>query len=891
MAVYNALQPLTQVADLPEYMKPTWFRKKNGQNTMFGDVFNVAVPALATIGGGLIGGPLGASIGKVAGQAAVGAINRGQASNARHDGSEMAEAQIDNDLSTDLSRANVASSLAGMVNITPGKAAVPGVGTPTAQSVNPAADGSGLGQGVLDVTGMSGYNQAKADLVNQFTEPSTSMQPATPFKVSLNPTDPSLLPGLIQQGVNGFAPRKKVGGGFGTSYQKFADGGIIEPLAPRPFQDNAAARAAKFGRILNNRIDDGVEAAPLISDASNQANAAGTGYVKNWLNSRGYGQYADNLPAPVILPEQEFKKRYGLLAGGSNDLQDDGSTVSYLRDGMGADFIRTAATEETAHAAQRAMANVPEVQQTKDLINSRINIQPGLAPETAAYLGDWREADARLFRMREAVGQDPNKRFSRLGWMFKTLFNKPQAYKDLQQVMSKKDIFKSLNDTFAEGGKVGTDYHRYNPLDKVSEDLLIFNPSTGKMHGALRFGERIYDQEATDHIDSKVKTLKLTPSKDGFYELGKFVFDETLTHKDHKGVQRFADGGKTQKPSEKVKSLQAELKKVGYYKGEENGIYSDDLETAIGHWNATARLTGKGGHAGIELIRGADNSIEDFKIHPSTGQFMADQYKKDKWEPEILLDNPPAAPESTAKPAPAPVTATPSGPSILNTPVAKAKAETPVGTAYDWLSPGNIADAARTIVGYTQANRDLPENPINADYLKLVGQAKGQAGQGLGPASKMLFNNQIDDSRSLGIEAIRRTSGGGGSGGATLAALGNVNDATTNAALKLAAADEQAQLVNQSKYANLLGGQIDMEQQRFGMAYNAALANKQAGINLAQQGLQSIQNRYDVWNLYDNPNSSLAKFAARQQANQAAAQAATERAYTGIGQLLTNTVK
>lgn len=210
-------------------------------------------------------------------------------------------------------------------------------------------------------------------------------------------------------------------------------------------------------------------------------------------------------------------------------------------------------------------------------------------------------------------------------------------------------------------------------------------------------------------------------------------------------------------------------------------------------------------------------------------------------------------------------------------------------TKYNWLSPGNIADAARTYLGYRQATRPLPENPINPDYLKLVSEAKVQAGEGLGPASRQLYNNQIDDSRSLGIDYLRNTTGGGGSAGAAIAGLDRINNEASDAALKLAAANEQAGIYQQNRYQSLLGGLIDQQQQRFGMGYNAALANKQAGLTLAQQGLAGIQNRYNVWNLYDNPKSPLARHTALQVLNMDADNRTTKTNYLNTGKLLTNT--
>lgn len=649
MAVYNYLQPLTQVADLPQYQKPTWFRKKTGESTFFGDVFNTAVPALTTVAGTLLGGPLGTAIGQAAGQGIVGAVNRSESKHARLNGATDAQNQIDNDLAPDMARAGVVGSLAGLLNVNTGTPATPGTPT-TAQVVNPQADVAGLGAGALDVTGMSGYQQAKNNLVNQFNQPDKA---ATGWQAKLGPIDPSTLPGMVQNAVVGFGKRGRTSPAFTSSYQTFAEGG---------------------------------------------------------------------------------------------------------------------------------------------------------KSDTATYL-------------------------------------------------------------------------RYPDADKKTEDLLLVDKMTGKLHGAMRYGERIFDQKATDHIDKSVLTLKLSPSEDGFYQLGKFIFDETLTHKDHQPVQTFAEGGKPS-PVNPIRQLQQLLAFNNAYTGPIHGKLDKSTLDAVYAYNKRQK-----NNPDAQISIGKDDNDNSYLVSLPTNEGL----------PLETASNDPSSfgtytiEKSTKTPSPLAPIVTPSAPATapLSTPTAPAVQKP--GSAYNWLSPGNIADAARTFVGYTQASRDLPENPINPDYLKLVAGAKDQSTQGMGPASRQLFNNQISDSRSLGLDALRKVTGGGGSAGAVIAGLGSVNNATTDAALKLAAADEQTNLYNQQKYTYLLGGLIDQQQQRFGMGYNAALLNKQQGLNLATQGLSGIQNRYDVWNLYDNPNSALAKYAALQNENTAADTQATKNNYLSIGKILSNT--
>ncbi|HEY0109224.1 MAG TPA: hypothetical protein VGB67_06310, partial [Fibrella sp.] len=449
------------------------------------------------------------------------------------------------------------------------------------------------------------------------------------------------------------------------------------------------------------------------------------------------------------------------------------------------------------------------------------------------------------------------------------------GFTGVKRAMGRRNVFQSLNDTFFDGGMANPkrrDYRPYADHDKTSEDILMFDKTTGKQIGQMRYKERIYDQKASKTIEDTVTTLHMNPTKEGYAWLGKFVADETKTHKDFR--QNFAVGGAPEDPKVKaVKEIQQKMKDAGVYTGPIDGVLSASLKPAIEKWNAlptTKRDTRivMGEDETGNLVDAEFRGSEETSVNTTSSAQITDGgmnasfvYEKEKKKPAPTtpartnfmpetdtVGTLPAPPEAKVPAAKTPGTNWEPDRSTVVDAVTK-----PAG--YNWLSMGNVADAARAFVGYQQASRPLPENPINADYLALVGEAKGRRNDGLGPATRKLYKDQIDDNRSLQIDAVRRATGGGGSAGAVMGGLTNINDATSTAALKLAAADEQASLINQSRYQQLLGGQVDMEQQRYAQTYNAGLLNRQAGMNLAQQGLQGIQDRYDVWNLYDRPGS------------------------------------
>lgn len=736
MAIYDYLQPLTQVADLPQFQKPTWFRKRNGESTFFGDAIKTAVPVLTTIAGTALGGPLGSAAGQALGQGIVAGMNRRDAKEARLQGATDALNTIEDDLAPEMARAGLLSNLSSLVKIVPGSEGLSDDRLNKLQSVNPTPDSGALNTGILD---MSSLQDGKNQLINGL---STTSEPTAAKLELLKPTG-DMLPTAIQQAIVGFSRHPRYGGFRNSSYQIFADGGLSLPEA---------------------------------------------------------------------------------------------------------------------------------------------------------------------------------------------------------------------------------DYRQYLDSDKTSEDLISFDIKTGRPVHLSRYGERIYDQKATDTIDRAIKLLQDNPSPEGFSRLGRFVFNETLTHQDHR--QAFAEGGKLMPQSwagdppayqgislnEAFERAKASRSPIFTLDGKQ--YRAIDLDPTAGSW-ATPPVPKPPVQSELERYRQSvfyqnrnrptptptpgtvlaptplPTPPPPVSFHsarpvpsrrpvkttpivapttPQTGTYTVQAgdtlneivAKVGGIRPDIMRWNGLANPDNiqvgqvlnledprTMIPTPNPISRRPSNlsgnalsPSRVNPIKPIPVTVSPPQPSYNWLTPGNIADAARAFVGYSQASRPLPENPINPDYLKLLADAKVQQYQGLGPAGRQLFNSQMADSRSLGIDAIRRTAGGGGNAASVLGALEQVNSATTDAALKLAATDEQARQYNQNRYQNLLGGLMDQQQQRFGRAYNAALTSKQAGLNLAQQGLQSIQDRTDFYKAYLDPASPYARLYDSLGKKEASDQTTIRTNYTNIGRLL-----
>ena len=835
MALFNSSTPLSQYADIPDLLPyATTLTTRSGKATGVKKALDWLLPAAGAVVGTVLAPGIGTQLGATLGASATSAMNRNERRKAVDLGADDALKNIDGSFKSTLAAGSMVNLAASFVPKIPGAAAA----TPAMQSVNPAAGSSGvLGEGAMQATGMTDYRT----MLNGFQDDLARAGQAT--QTTMTP---------VRQKDNSLA-----------GLTLFADGGLATPelLAIKPYNDNASARRARLGRMLNNRIDDGVDTMPVVSSEATQAVADGTSYVQNWMDNRGYTEYANSFPTPQVMAEAPFKAQFGFTAGGANVVNLDGSTTSYLRDGMNPDLTRTAAVEETTHAAQRVLANTPEMQQSMDLLASRIHTD-GLRPDQAAYLGKPEEAGARLMRMREEIGQDPNKRFNRLGWMFKTLFHKPEAFKDLRQVMSRGDIFRSLNDTFKEGGKAGTDYRRYL-ADDPTEDLLMIDKTTGKVFGAMRYGERIYDQTATDTIDKAVESLRMKPTKDKFAWLGKFIHDETLTHKDQ--VAKFKDGGKPEKPNENILFVQKELKKMGYYTGEADGVFTNNLNQAITHWNNAARLTGPTGHGRIEIIRGDYDSVNDLKLHPAVDNIGAGNADPDTFDSgeigNIVIEKTKRKPEQPSSPlTPLALVTPPPAPVSVAPTMASPIPETKDTARYNWLNGSNLLNAGRVVGGMIAASTPYPDDVDTSKLNMLAREAEGRREDGLSPNARRFAIDNLADNRSTAYEALRRNAGGGGSSGAVLAGIGQIGQAEVAGDVALGQADEQQRITNRMDYRGLLGAQMDIANQRFQRQFDAVQATRQAGLNLIPKAMQGITDDHQYWKQFEDPDSVYKKY-------------------------------
>ncbi|WP_298609807.1 LysM peptidoglycan-binding domain-containing protein [uncultured Spirosoma sp.] len=784
MAIYDYLQPLTQVADLPQFQTPTWFRKRNGDSTFLGDAIKTAVPVLTTIASTALGGPLGSAAGQALGQGIVAGMNRRDAKVARLQGATDALNTIEEDLAPEMARSGLLSNLASLVSITPAREGLPTDRLNQLQSVNPTPDNGALNTGILD---MSSLQEGKNQLMNSFS----TAGPSTSAKINLLKPTGDILPTAVQQALIGFSRQLQRGGNRGSSYQIFAEGGlpqsqtdyrryldsdkVSEDLISFDIRTGRPVHLSRYGeRIYDQKATDTIDKAiKMLQMKPSQQGFAGLGrFIFNETLTHSDQKPQPNQSTPLLDKLLPYRQPLPSLASNERPIRSILDTPL-----MDQSQLPSQSFAEGGKFLLQPWASDPPAFRGISLDEA---FQRAKASRSPLF-----SLDGKMYR---AIDLDP------MAGRWAT----PPAPPTSPTVQSELDRYRQ-----------SSYYQSRNQPTPVPTPAPAPVTVTG----------------LTPQVSNRLNSERPMPTR-------RFVATPPVAANTtpQTGIYTVQAGD----------TLNEIVAKVG-------GIRPD-----IMRWNAIANPD--------KIQAGQVLNLQD----PRTGIPTPNPISRRPTNPFANALSP-----SRVNPIkPIPVTISPPQPN------------------YNWLTPGNIADAARAFVGYSQASRPLPENPINLDYLKLLADAKVQQSQGLGPAGRQLFNSQINDSRSLGIDAIRRTAGGGGNAASVLGALGQVNDATSNAALKLATADEQARQSNQNRYQSLLGGLMDQQQQRFGMAYNAALMNKQAGLNLAQQGLQSIQDRYDFYKAYQDPASPYARLYSILGKNEATDSQATRSNYETIGRRL-----
>lgn len=185
--------------------------------------------------------------------------------------------------------------------------------------------------------------------------------------------------------------------------------------------------------------------------------------------------------------------------------------------------------------------------------------------------------------------------------------------------------------------------------------------------------------------------------------------------------------------------------------------------------------------------------------------------------------------------------------------VAEFKAQNPAPTSqkapFDWQNAlGYGFDAAKLGIGMAGASQALPEYTLPPEWNDYVDQSQQYSKQGLTPQQRAILNAQNASQYAAVSRDIVNASGG--NAGVVLGNLNRANADLYNSNANIALQDKLLQRENFNQYGNVLAKDVAMNKDIFDMEYNYALANKEAGAQLANDALYNIESRADFSKMY-----------------------------------------
>lgn len=164
----------------------------------------------------------------------------------------------------------------------------------------------------------------------------------------------------------------------------------------------------------------------------------------------------------------------------------------------------------------------------------------------------------------------------------------------------------------------------------------------------------------------------------------------------------------------------------------------------------------------------------------------------------------------------------------------------------DWA--GLAGAGTQFVTGLIGATEEIPRYDMSPEMRTTIDESMQRRNQGLSPEEMSLAQTLSDRSYAYSVDNARRLSGG--SAGTALAAAGQAVGGLQDAYAQLGAQDVAVRRQNQAIGREAAGIAENINQYQFGMDYEQAMMTKQAGAQLAQQGLQNLKSITDEERYY-----------------------------------------
>ena len=172
---------------------------------------------------------------------------------------------------------------------------------------------------------------------------------------------------------------------------------------------------------------------------------------------------------------------------------------------------------------------------------------------------------------------------------------------------------------------------------------------------------------------------------------------------------------------------------------------------------------------------------------------------------------------------------------------------------------GNLADTLSIANLIRESSQPLPTYQQTPDWIDYTNKIANRANQGLASAVQSEFNRNMNTNRASGYAQVLGAAGGGGTQGAVLGALGQVNQNSADAIGKYALADQAQRDVNLNQYGNVARAEEATNQSMFGMEYQNAINRQSQATSMIPGIMSQIGQRNQTYNSY-GPGSVYEKF-------------------------------
>lgn len=161
---------------------------------------------------------------------------------------------------------------------------------------------------------------------------------------------------------------------------------------------------------------------------------------------------------------------------------------------------------------------------------------------------------------------------------------------------------------------------------------------------------------------------------------------------------------------------------------------------------------------------------------------------------------------------------------------------------------GYLMDIGRAGLGLKGAMGNVPEYNPSQMFTTAMNESEQRRNMGLSAQETSEARHMAERGYGYDVKNIANLSGG--SAGVALGNLGRANTQLQDQYGNIASADQQARRMNRNQFYNAANQVENVNQYKFGVDYQNAMMNKQAGSALVNDALSNIRNRRQYDNTY-----------------------------------------